>query len=331
MLALACLAGLLSGCADRNGVSGVVFAMDTAMSLTVYGKNAEAALAECETEIKRLDMLFSATNPESDIARINSGAGGFVEVSQETADIVRQSVALSELTGGAFDITVYPLVLEWGFFSKDYKVPDGETISELLGEVGSSRIEVDGNRVKIEAGQKIELGAVAKGYLTDRISEILESHEIKRANISLGGNILVVGRRPDNNLWRIGLQDPSNPETHFGVLEAENTAAVTSGDYQRYFEEDGVRYHHIIDPSSGYPAASGIRSVMIVTDNGIEADAFSTAVFVMGRERATAFWREQGGFEMVLVENDGGVYVTDGIKDGFTLADNVAYTLHVLS
>lgn len=324
------LAAVLSGCAGRKSVSGVVFAMDTAMSLTIYGANREEAYAQCEAEIGRIDALLSAENRGSDIARINAGAGGFVEVSEETAGIIRRSAEYSALTEGAFDITVYPLVLEWGFITKDYNIPSEGRISELRGRVGSNRIEVDGSRVKIEEGQRIELGAIAKGYLTDRISAILTRNGIERANISLGGNLLVAGGREDGTPWRVGLQDPANPGGSFGVLQAGDTAVITSGDYQRYFEENGVRYCHIIDPSTGYPAANGLHSVTVVTRDGVEGDALSTALFVMGREKAEAFWKKHGGFEMVLVE-DGNVCVTAGIEDRFTLADDVGYTLHILS
>ena len=329
ILLLTLSSAVLTGCANNTDASGVCFAMDTVMSFTIYGKNRDAALAACQAEVYRLDALFSATDPRSDISRINAGAGEFVEVSDETAELIERSLSLSKTTDGAFDITVYALVECWGFISGDYRVPAADEITQLLGNTGSGTVEVQGGCVRIAGGQKIGLGAIAKGYLTDRIWSILESYEVSRAVISLGGNVLVLGDKPDKTAWRVGIEDPFTADGYFGVLSAADMAVVTSGGYQRYFEDDGKRYHHIFDPSNGYPSDSDLVSVTIAAKDGTLADALSTAFFVMGSTQAKRYYDNSDGFEMILVTKSKEVIISAGLRDVFTLPPQNGFTLTV--
>ncbi|MCL2539008.1 MAG: FAD:protein FMN transferase [Oscillospiraceae bacterium] len=321
------LAFLFCGCGKADGVSNTFFAMDTAMMFTIYGRNRESALEACRAEVYRLDELLSITNPDSDISRINAAAGSFVEVSSETAELVAYAKALSKQTGGAFDITICPITAEWGFFSKEYKAPEQAEIDSLLELIGSDRIEIIGSEVKLAAGQSIELGAIAKGYLTNRIFDILEQKGIGRAVISLGGNVLVLGQREDKTPWRVGIEDPKKPREYFAILAGTDISVITSGDYQRYFEEDGKRYHHIFDPKTGYPADSGLSSATVIARDGTFADGLSTALFVMGEEGAVEYWRNEGGFEMILVDTNENVTATPGLADKLVLVENSGYRL----
>ena len=197
--------------------------------------------------------------------------------------------------------------------------------------------------VSLSPGQSIDLGGLTKGYAADKIVDVLREHDVPRANINLGGNVLAYGDRPDGTPWRVGIQDPARvgeQNAFAGVLALTDSFAVTSGGYQRYFEQDGKTYHHIIDPSTGYPADSGLTSVTVVAGlgegdgfSGTMCDAYSTALFIMGEEQALDFWRDRSAaaFELVLVTEDGRVVVTEGLADRFTLDEDSGYTLEVAS
>ncbi|MDR1329345.1 MAG: FAD:protein FMN transferase [Oscillospiraceae bacterium] len=274
--------------------------MDTIMNITAYGKDAEAAVRDAERLINHFDALWSVGKPESEISRINNGDTPALNTA--TDDILRQAELLREMTDGAFDERVFTLVDAWGFYSGDYRVPGGDEIAALL-----------------TSKDKIDLGGIAKGYASDKAAELLRSEGVKSAIINLGGNVYALGSRPGGAAWRVAVRDPFDGAKYIGSLELRDLAAVTSGGYERYFEENGVRYHHIMDPRTGYPADSGLASVTVVSENGTLADGLSTGLFVLGKERAVELWRENKGlFELVLVENDGTVTITDGLKNSFS-------------
>lgn len=340
------LALLLSGCGaqmspDEAQESIQVLAMDTAMLITTYGERSPAAAYACEDVIRDLEKKLSRTDPDSEVSRLNA-AGTLEDSEAELRSILIQAGQYCQETGGTFDITVAPVVAAWGFAGgEEYRVPSQEELDRLLELVDGFAIKANGQTVTLGPGQSIDLGAIAKGYAADKIIEVLKEYEVPRANISLGGNVLAYGDRPDGTPWRVGIQDPAKPEdknAFAGVLELTDAFAVTSGGYQRFFEEGGKRYHHIIDPSTGYPADSGLTSVTVVaglerTYTGTMCDAFSTALFVMGEEAALDFWRTWEGtpFELVLVTEDGRIVVTEGLADHFTLDEAGGYTLEVAS
>ncbi|MEZ4357073.1 MAG: FAD:protein FMN transferase [Eubacteriales bacterium] len=312
------LATVISGCnATEKKQEKQIFAMDTVMTLTAYGENAKEALDESIIQINQLESLLSATKEGSDIYNINNNAGEYVEVSDDTLEQIRASMQTSQRTVGEYDISVYPLVKLWGFDTKDYKVPDAKEISAATKNVNYENIEISGNSVKIQKGMAIDLGSIAKGYTSEKIIELFLSLGVKSAIISLGGNVQVLGTKPDGEDWKIGIQDPLLSDGILGTLSVSDTAVVTSGGYQRYFEEDGKTYHHIIDPSTGYPSDSGLLSVTIVCSNGMMADELSTALFVLGLDGAVDYWKTYGGFEAVFVTDENKIYVTSGLKDIF--------------
>lgn len=308
---------LLTGCnGEPKKAEQTIFAMDTAMSLTVYGDNAETLCADAAHKINELAAKWSVTDERSEIYRANNiGADLSTSyISAETAELIGYALEMNEQTGGAFDITLYPVLREWGFTTGEYRIPSDERIAELLRKTGSGRVELNGNTLTLKGGAMIDLGGIAKGYTGDILAEYLKKEGVQSALFDLGGNIHAVGGKPDGSAWRLGIQDPDG-DGNLAVLQLRDKAAVTSGGYERYFEgEDGERYCHILDPETGRPADSGLVSVTIVGDEGRLCDALSTAVYVMGADRAEALWHERGDFEMVLLTDSGELLITAGLR-----------------
>lgn len=329
----------LTGCGgtrdpDEAQESIQVIAMDTAMVLTAYGKESTRAVYDAEEEVRRLDALLSRTSGSSEVSMLNGAGGEMVPVGAEICTLIQTAGDFTEATGGAFDITIAPVVSAWGFTTDSYQVPDREVLQTLLESVGMEHVHLSGGSARLDPGTMIDLGGIAKGYTADRVAEIFQEHAVPRGKVELGGNILVIGDKPDGTAWRVGVQDPKHPDEADGlvcVLNLTDAFAVTSGSYQRYFEQDGKRYHHIIDPATGCPADSGLTSVTVVADsargNGTMCDALSTALFVMGEDKALDFWRSGVyDFQLVLVTEDGRVVVTEGLKDGFVEMEESGYT-----
>ena len=329
----------LTGCGgtrdpDEAQESIQVIAMDTAMVLTAYGKESTRAVYDAEEEVRRLDALLSRTSGSSEVSMLNGAGGEMVPVGAEICTLIQTAGDFTEATGGAFDITIAPVVSAWGFTTDSYQAPDREALQTLLESVGMEHVHLSGGSARLDPGTMIDLGGIAKGYTADRVAEIFQEHAVPRGKVELGGNILVIGDKPDGTAWRVGVQDPKHPDEADGlvcVLNLTDAFAVTSGSYQRYFEQDGKRYHHIIDPATGCPADSGLTSVTVVADsargNGTMCDALSTALFVMGEDKALDFWRSGVyDFQLVLVTEDGRVVVTEGLKDGFVEMEESGYT-----
>lgn len=315
LLISAIIALLCCGCSVKSSeLSTTFFAMDTIMDLKVYSEN-EGALTNAENEIKRIDALFDRGNPESEIFKINSEKNAIV--SEETAALIKNTVSLSERTNGAFDITTAPLSDLWGFYGGSFRVPSDSEISKTLKNIGYGQIKIDGSTVSIPEGFSVDLGGIAKGYASDRAVKVLRDCGVSSAIISLGGNVHALGSKPDGTAWNVGITDPFDKSSLTGSVNVRDKAVVTSGGYQRYFEQDGVKYHHIIDPKTGKSADSGLSSVTIIADSGAAADALSTALFVMGLDKSAELWIQSGDFEAVFVDTEGQVYVTSGIANTF--------------
>lgn len=298
-----------------------IFAMDTVMSVTAYGEEAEDAAVAAVDEINRLDTLFSVGNADSDIAKLNTEKTAVV--SEETFSLVERSLELYKSTDGALNITIYPLMEAWGFTTGDYRVPEQTELTALLGTMQIDDIQCDGdtNTIALPENTKIDLGAIAKGYTSSRLMDLFAEYDVVSALVSLGGNVQVYNTKPDGSKWRVAVEDPfsDSEDAYAGILSLQDQAAITSGAYERYFEQDGVRYHHILDPSTGYPAASGLSSVTIVSADGTLADALSTALFVMGKDKAVAYWRAHADeFDMVLIEDNGKMTISEGLEGSFS-------------
>ena len=295
--------------------------MDTAMRVTAYGDRAKEAVQAAEEEIKRLDALFSVGNASGDIARLNENASAVV--SGETCELINRSKELYNSTGGALNIAVYPLMEAWGFTSGEYRVPEQKEIDAMLTCMDVDEISCDENtgEVILPEGMGIDLGAIAKGYTSARLMDVFVSYDIASAIVSLGGNVQALGNKPDGTKWRVAVEDPFSEEgdSYAGILEITDQAVITSGAYERYFEQDGKRYHHIIDPATGYPAENGLASVTVVSQDGALADALSTALFVMGKDKALAYWKEHADeFNVILIEDNKDMTITEGLQDCFS-------------
>lgn len=253
---------------------------------------------------------------DSDVTKINENGSG--EVSEETAFIMNRAMQVSKETKGAFDITIYPVMELWGFTTKNYRVPESSEIADVLKHVSYTNVEVNGQQVTLSDGASIDLGGIAKGYTSLRVIQIMKDCGIEHAIINLGGNVQVLGTKTDGSDWRVAIQNPDSESSYLGVLSTADKAVITSGGYERYFEQDGQVYHHIIDPQTGYPSESDLTSVTIVCSDGTTADALSTALFVMGFDGAKELYRSGSlDFEMILYDGIK-VYVSEGIADSFS-------------
>lgn len=297
-----------------------LFAMDTFMSMKAYGDSAQQTLGEISAMIQTLDTTLSVTDELSDLYAANHAEGAAVTISDTTADILEKALALQKTTDGALEFTSYPLSLAWGFTTGEYQIPGQGTLDALLPLVDDSKITLDGNSLTLPIGAQLDFGAVAKGYAGDRAREMLTGAGISSALLSLGGSTIVaLGEKSDGSSWNIAIQDPEDTEAYAGVVSVKDTAVNTSGGYERYFVgDDGETYWHIIDPDTGYPAKSGLISVTVLSDSALTGDGLSTALFVMGKDEAISYWRENGGFEFVLITEDGELYVSQGAESAFT-------------
>lgn len=297
-----------------------IFAMDTYMTVTAYGAKAQEAVDEAEAEIQRLDELLSTGNEESEIAQLNQNKSA--TLSEDAGYLVERALELNKETDGAFDIAIYPVMEAWGFPTQNYQVPTADTLESLLKLADASQIIYDENSRKISFGRegmKIDLGGIAKGYTSSRIMDIYKENNISSGLVNLGGNVQALGTKPDGSKWRVAVQSPDDTEDYLGILSVEDKAVITSGGYERYFEQDGKTYHHIINPKTGYPAENGLTSVTVVSEDGTLADGLSTSLFIMGKEEAIEFWRVHSDeFDIIMLTDEGKLYVTEGIQDDFS-------------
>ena len=288
---------LIAGCGgtEEKAHRRNFFAMDTYMTMTAYGgTEAEQGLALAERKIRALESALSVT---------------------ET--VLRAMLGVAADTGGALDPSICPVVTAWGFTSGQPHVPDAESLAESLKKTGWEKIRMEGNTAVLPEGMEIDLGAAGKGYAGREVGRLLRGAGVRSAILSLGGNIEAVGTKPDGSPWRVGLKAP-DADGYAGMLSAEDEAVVTSGSYERYFtDEDGRRYHHILDPATGYPAENGLLSVTVIGKDGLLCDALSTALFVMGPEKAAEFWRRHSGFEMILITAGREILATEGAAARF--------------
>ncbi len=307
---------LICGCEQKSleEHTKTIFAMDTVMDLKIYSEN-EDVLFDAEAEIKRIENLLDRGNENSEIYKINNSK--IADISDETANLLRNAKLISERTNGAFDISIAPVIDLWGFYGNEFNVPSDDDIKSSLENIGYENIQLDGNKVILPESFSIDVGGIGKGYTSDKISELLKRKGVKSAIISLGGNVQTIGKKNDGSLWTVGIADPKNKSRHIGKLKVSDKAVITSGGYQRYFKQDGIIYHHIIDPNTGMSANSGLASVTIISDSGTLADGLSTSLFVMGLDKSIELWRNSKDFEAVLVDDNGSVYVTEGIADIF--------------
>lgn len=300
-----------------------IFAMDTYMSVTCYGAEAQEAADAAVKEIQRLDNLLSTGKSDSAVSALNASSSAVL--SSDMKSLTEASLDMYKKTSGVFDITIYPLMQLWGFTSGSYHVPQKDELEGVLKTVGSEMLSYDkeAGTLVLSEGQSVDFGGIAKGYTSDSLINLFSKFNITGAIVSLGGNVQVYGSKPNGDVWRCGIMNPFDAHGSnqiIGVLEAEDEAIITSGAYERFFtSEDGVIYHHIINPFTGYPAESDLASVTIVSEKGTEADALSTACFIIGLKDSVSLWKQLGrSYDMILITDDGTVYITPSLKNRFT-------------
>jgi thiamine biosynthesis lipoprotein len=313
---------VLCGCGNRaEPAEHSFFALDTYITMQASGPNAQLALEEVEEQIKAREQQWSVTSPGSEIYAVNHSSGKPVTVSADTVQLIDFALEQARQTGAALDLTIYPVLTAWGFTTGSYQVPTQAALDKLLALVDYRCVHLEDNTVTIPDGAQIDLGSVAKGFIGDEAADLLRERGITSALINLGGNVQAVGAKPDGSPWRIGVRNPF-AEGNLGVLEIEDMAVVTSGGYERYFTDDaGNVYWHILDPQTGHPAKSGLASVTVAAPEGKRCDALSTALFVMGAEQAAEYWQSCGDFEMLLVLENGSIWITEGLEKAFTLSN----------
>lgn len=307
-----------------------IFALDTAITLKVYGSKRAQVLKKLEDKINELDEMLSTGKETSEVSRLNRS--GEAVLSPTMANLVKKSLDIYKKTDGLFDITIYPLMELWGFPTKNYRVPSEKEIEEKLKLVGSDKIDFNEETRKISfknKGMEIDFGGIGKGYITDELVKILTDEKVESAIINLGGNVFGFRKKPDGSLWNIAIRDPNEPDKYMAAIRLEDSAVITSGGYERYFEENGIIYHHILDPRTGKPSDSGLKSVSIISKDGTLADALSTSLFIMGEEKAVKYWKENGNdFDILLMTKDNRLLVSAGIKDKI-ISDN--YKIEVIN
>jgi len=303
--------------AETSG-SRDVFAMDTYMNLKVYDEETEKILDLSENKIRELEEKLSVTSEKSDIWKIDHANGAEVKIDSDLMSLIGKAKEIGAKTEGALDITIYPLLKEWGFTTGNYNIPSDSSIDKLLKNVDYSRIELSENSIKLPENFQIDLGALGKGYTGDEIIKLMKENGADSAIINLGGNVQTLGTKPDGSEWRVSVRDPFAPEKDMCVVEVADKAVITSGNYERFFTgDDGKNYWHIIDPTDGYPADNGLVSVTVIGGNGLECDALSTAFFVAGYDRTCKYLDTFTDIDVILVTDDGRILYTDGLNNSF--------------
>ena len=324
LCALLLAALVLTGCAAQDAptpapekISGVGYYFDTGVTLTLYGAP-EGRLETLWQECGRYERLLSRTVPGSDVDCINQAEGQTVQVDPETWTILQRAAEISRLTEGAFSVTIAPLSTLWDFTGETPRMPDDAQRLAALPLVDDSRLRLgEDNTVTLPAGMSIDLGGIAKGYIADRMAEMVRG-KVSGATLNFGGNVYALGNAPGAEGFNIGIAHPQSPSSAIAAIRVLDRSVVTSGTYQRCFEKDGRLYHHILDPSTGLPADTGLVSASIVAESSMTADALATACIVLGEDRALALLQSLG-YDGLLIREDMTIVTTPGLKDRYPL------------
>ena len=305
--------------------------LHTVVQMQVYHEGVEDVMQEAIDYMAEMETLLSTNVEGSDVYKINKNAGiEPVEVQPETMEIIKRSIQIAEESDGLFDISIGVLTDLWQIGSADARVPEESEIIEAVNLIDYEKINIDEENMTVmleEEGMSLELGGISKGYIGSGIVEIFEENNITTAIINLGGNVVVMGTSPSNeDGWNVGVQDPDEVRGEIvGTQRVINSAIVTSGIYERYLEVDGTKYHHIMDPRTGYPLDNEISGVTVFAPTSFDGDSYSTALFLMGIEEGIEFINSKDGFEVAYVDKDGGVHLSAGIQDSFNLTNEEYY------
>lgn len=314
---------------SKTPISRTETLLHTAVQIQIFheGESVEAAMDEVYAYMAEMEEQFSTNLEGSDVYRINQAAGEeAVVVDEETFAVVKQALSIAEQSGGKFDVTIGAVTNLWQIGSDDARKPSDEEIEAALEVIDYRKVTLDEDNltVKLEdKGMVIELGGISKGYIGGRVKDILASYGVTTAIINLGGNVVVMGTSPSSDEgWNVGVQDPDEDRGQVvGTQRVTDGAVVTSGIYERFLEVDGVKYHHILDPKTGYPLDNEVSGVTVFARTSFEGDSYSTALFLFGIEEGIEFVESIDGLEAVFVDKNHGVYLTSGLKDSFKLTN----------
>jgi thiamine biosynthesis lipoprotein len=300
--------------------------LGTVCTVNLYDHSSAKVYGEIFTRLREIENRMSVTLKDTDLERINAQAGiEPVQVHGEVIEVLERALFFGELTEGAFDPTVGSLTALWGIGGDHPRVPGDDELRAALALTGRGDVQIDragGTVFLTRPGMRLDLGAIAKGYAADETARIIGQARVKRALIDLGGNILVYGTKADKSPWRVGIQDPRGTRgAYVGIMEVRDKSLVTSGVYERYFDAQGKRYHHILSTLTGYPVDNGLLSVTIITGKSMDADALSTGVFALGYERGKALVESLEDTEALFIFEDLSVRGTPGALEHFTLTD----------
>jgi len=312
-----------------KSMGGQFFFLNSILTLDIFDEGLDKAKInqEVEDRVRELENKLSTKIATSEVSKINDNAGvDKVAVSDDTFTVIKEALKYGKISQGKFDITVGNLVDLWGIGTENEKVPSKDEIQKSLATVGYNKIEIDENNKTVylkEKGMKIDLGAIAKGYVADDIVKILEKDGVKSAIINLGGNVYVYGNKGGKN-FKIGIRNPlaPDPNDYLGIYQSQNESVVTSGVYERFFEKDGKRYHHILSTSDGYPIDNNLISTSIITKNSMDADALSTTTFALGLEEGLKLIENTPNTEAMFITSDKKIYMTSGMKEKFELKNS---------
>ena len=321
-----------AGCRPKAESARAAFALNTVCNVFLYDQARADVYDDIFARIHEIESRMSAFQPDSDVARINASAGiAPVQVNEEVFRIIERAVGFAEMSGGAFDPSVGPLVFLWGVNTENPRVPSQEEIEAVLPLINWRDIVLDSAHLSVflrKPGMALDLGGIAKGYAADEAIAIARKARLKRALVDLGGNVITHGVKQDKSPWRVGVQAPFESRGDLiGFISGGEMTVVTSGVYERYFEHEGQYYHHIFSPFNGYPAKTGLLSATIVTSASMDADALSTAVFVMGYEKGCTLIESLEGVEAIFIFEDLSVRTTGGVEltitnQSYKLLDN---------
>lgn len=301
--------------------------LHTVVQLQVYHEGTEDIIQEAVDYMVEMEAQLSTNVKDSDVYRINKMAGiEPVEVRPETFDIIQRAIKIAEESVGLFDISIGALTNLWQIGSEDARVPSDEEIQEAIKHIDYKKIILDEENMTVmleDEGMALELGGISKGYIGSGVVDILRENNVTTAIVNLGGNVIVMGTSPNSDEgWNVGVQDPDEVRGEIvGTQRVKNAAIVTSGIYERYLEVDGHRYHHIMDPRTGYPLDNEISGVTVFAPTSFDGDSYSTALFLMGIDEGIEFINSKEGFEVAYIDKEGGVHLSDGIKDSFELTN----------
>lgn len=302
------------------------YALGTVITINLYDQGDEALMQALIQRLGEIETLMSAQKEESELSEITSQAGiAPVQVSSETYEVINRAIYYAEISDGKFDPTIGPIVSLWGIGTEGAKVPTQEEIDTALELVDYEKIVLNDEGLTVYLpvdGMSIDLGGIAKGYAADELVELLEAANIERAMINLGGNIYAYGEKENGAPYKVAIQTPYDTRnTYFGYTELKNATVVTSGPYERYFEEDGIIYHHIFDAHTGYPVQSDVASVSIVAETSMDADALSTVLFTMTPADGLALIESMAGIDCIYVDKSYKLTLSSGLVSTFVLTD----------